>query len=865
MSFEYPIALLLLVPATWVALQFAPEGPGSRVRRAALRWATLSAATLALAGPQIQVAVPGAPSVVAIDVSQSVSPAWLGSVLDRLAALEQRQPHRFNVVAFADGAQQIQRAADLRDLRVGQPKGPLQEGTGDGSPVREAVTATTLGRSRSDLLDAAAVALADKPARILLLSDGNFEADTFGRALEQFTAAEVPVSTVVAASRTPKYPLVVSVRSLTEARAGSPTRLEVEIVAPLEMTVELDLTHAGADAAETGTEALASLVYRHPGGLQKLVLEPRIEETGDLPLVLALRYDTDDDGLLDAGATYPVALAVGEPLRVLYVEGEQENARYFARALDEAGFDVIRQRPGAIPTRAEELATYDVVVLSDTNANDLPPGASAAVATWVRDLGGGLLFAGGENTYGENGWSDTPIERVLPLELEVEEEESDVAMVIVLDKSYSMRGEKIELAKAASVAALGVLEDRHHFGLIAFDWNPTVVVPLRPASERDAITELIGRIEATAQTNFFPALVMASDTLEASTARTKHIVLLSDGKTYPDAYQRLLAELRESGITVSTVAVGAEADKDLLGQIAEWGGGRSYVVEDAQRVVNVLVEEAEMTLQDSVIEESTQVVVTARAPFLDGVRMNTAPPIDGYVAALARDRAEVVLQTPDEKPVLASWNIGQGRSIFFTSDLSNRWSADWITWRDWGRLWAQVVRDLGGRSLSGRTRVELERLGSTVTVTLTATTSSGRPAMALEPALVLPSGDRPMNPIGPGRYQAQLQARPASAPITITTRSDDGLPPGNHYLSWPQSDEFSVLAPNPQTLALLARATGGKQGQDLEEALASPPGAARHPRLLAPWLAALALLLFLFEILSRRLPIRWPSAQSAHR
>ena len=177
------------------------------------------------------------------------------------------------------------------------------------------------------------------------------------------------------------------------------------------------------------------------------------------------------------------------------------------------------------------------------------------------------------------------------MDFQIEEKWKDLSLVIVLDKSYSMYGRKIALAKEATKAALDLLEDTHRFGVVTFDWNPYTTIPLQLVADREWIKEGISRIQASAQTNIYPALDRAYEQLTESPSKVKHVILLSDGKTYPDDYEELVTRMMEDEITISTVAVGEEADRELLSDIAEWGDGRSYFIRDAGRVQQIFVEE----------------------------------------------------------------------------------------------------------------------------------------------------------------------------------------------------------------------------------------------------------------------------------
>src|SRR5207247_10546468 len=129
-------------------------------------------------------------------------------------------------------------------------------------------------------------------------------------------------------------------------------------------------------------------------------------------------------------------------------EGRRQGARYLEAALRAVGFSVTTVPPTAIPANVEVLDGYDAIMLSDVARNLLNDQQMRSMATYVRDLGGGLILAGGENNYGEGGYSKTVLEEVLPVTFEAKKEKPEsVAMIVVRDKSGSMGGQKIELAK----------------------------------------------------------------------------------------------------------------------------------------------------------------------------------------------------------------------------------------------------------------------------------------------------------------------------------------------------------------------------------------------------------------------------------
>jgi uncharacterized membrane protein len=105
---------------------------------------------------------------------------------------------------------------------------------------------------------------------------------------------------------------------------------------------------------------------------------------------------------------------------VLYVEGQPARATYLASALGAQQFDVDVRGPTALPRSLAELERYDFFVLSDVPAEQVDPSIQDLTERYVRDLGGGFLFAGGESGYSLGGWSNTTIERLLPVRMDNE-------------------------------------------------------------------------------------------------------------------------------------------------------------------------------------------------------------------------------------------------------------------------------------------------------------------------------------------------------------------------------------------------------------------------------------------------------------
>jgi Ca-activated chloride channel homolog len=775
----------------------------------------------------------GQPEVVAVvDVSDSVDPQALAAQLDALAELERRTDLRF--VAFADRPLVFDRVEDLRTLRV--------------AAAREAVASGALRRDASRLAPALELAAgaftSDRPRRLLLLSDG---AETGGDAfatVPRLIEGGIEVhARPLPARRLPPRIVELGAPALP-VRAGEPARFLVGLAGATDGELTLVLETAGREVHRSAVS---------PGADPRRV---EIEAVFDEPGSRLLSARLEDAGGVVHTAARTVAVA---PRRRALLVGGGASLAPLARVLERLGWDAEVRAVAAMPSETAAYEPWDVVLLDDLEARLLGPERMTALRDWVVERGGGLVFASGPATYGEEGYSGSSLEAILPMRFNVEEEKTDVALMIALDKSYSMRGEKMELAKEAAKAVVRELDPEHRFGLVSFDWNPFNVVPLQPVTDGGDIVERIGRIEASAQTNFYPALQMCQKQLREVEAEVKHVILVSDGKTYPDDYEKLIAEMREDEITISTVAVGAEADRELLAEIARWGDGSSYFVQDASKVQSILLDEARSKTEKTLVEETVVALEVGASPVLEGVDVETAPALLGRVNLEADEHGEVVLETADGRPLLASRNAGLGRAWMTAFDLDGRWTGSWTGWPGYARLVSQVLRD-AARAQPPLRDLRVEERGETVRVVLEARRSDGSWENGLDLSLALArrpadgASAEPLPPallrqVAPGRYRADLAPELEAGDELLLELAGGGA---SASVVRAVAPEERPAAGASTLLSDLAAATGGTAEGPLDRVLENPRSRTRRPRPIWPLLAWIALVLYLLELGLRR-------------
>jgi uncharacterized membrane protein/uncharacterized protein YegL len=838
----WPLAMLTALPLIWWVRRRSRTNLSPAHLNAAmvLRALAFVLVVLALTGP-VWLAPTRAVSVVyALDVSRSIAPAYIESAMQWIrGANRTEQPATARYVAFADRAVLLDDVDDLRKVAAGvQVPGVPQPGATD---IESALDTALRGFE------------ADQVKRLVLLTDGNQTHGDVWRALPHLTAENVRVHVFPADTRAQNDAWVESLDVPDGIRRDEPASVTVRVVSQSDTPAVVRLMNGTAD--------LGRQTVRLHAGVNTTAFNARLRQQGAVELTAEVKAQGDqipeNDRLMQS-------VWVGPRPRVLYVEGQESAAHYLRDALTREGIDVKAVGPAGMPGDAAGLNAYDAVIVSDVARSAVDDQRLAALESYVRDHGGGLIYASGDTTYGKEGFSGSPLERVLPVEFKAQEKRKEMALVICLDRSYSMKGRSMELAKAGARAALDLLEEQHLFGVIAFDSQPHEVVPLAPVGGKRRAEDLIDRIQASGQTNIYTALAVAYRWLQNAKPKTKHVILLSDGDTAPADFERLVKRMLDAHITVSTVAIGKEADRELMDKIAVWGHGRAYVTEDVSKVPQIFIEDTQNSARATLIEEPFRPVVKKKIEALRGIDFAKAPMLLGFASTKARDGAEVFLESESGAPILTRWQYGLGRASVFGADVKNRWAADWLKWEGYGRFWSQLTRDVMRRDAGETMRLRVAREGTQTLVSLDAQSADGVWMNDLTPAVrvTYPGGRTETLALrqgAPGSYAAHVATpNPSLEAVSFQLEAGGGIArdaaarAGVRRLYYPFPDEYRSVPPDMTLLRALAEQTGGKIGPKTEEVFDPGADRGRTRRALWPWLAGAALLCYLADVALRR-------------
>ncbi len=685
---------------------------------------------------------------------------------------------------------------------------------------------------------------------VVLFSDGLETGDT-REMLGALVDRGIRIHTVPVKGPDRPEVLVREVRVPTAVRAQEPVSIEAVIQSTRSTRADVDLFRNGVRVTTRNIEL-------RPGS-NPVLFEDRAESEKLLHYEVGVR--AAEDTLAENNQAGAAVISEGSS-RVLLLTDRPESARYLELALRQEGIDLGVRPSEGVPTQMSDLQNFDAVILDNVPASAMSRPQMELLHAYVSAFGGGLIMLGGDQAYGLGGYFRSPIEDLLPVQCDFQKDEEtpSLALALVIDRSGSMSGDSMELAKSAAKASVDLLGPRDFASVIAFDSEAYPIVPLQSAANKASVGAEIASIQAGGGTSIAPALEEALRQLSGSTAKLKHVILLTDGFSSPGPFQELTAEMTRNLITVSTVAVG-NADTHLLAQIAQWGNGRYYETTDWSTVPQIFTKET-MTASKSAIQEFPFLAKPVRAvDFLEGVPWGNAPFLLGYVRTKAKPTSETWLITESGDPLLSTWRFGLGTTAAFTSDARNRWAVEWLRWNGFGKFWAQLLRRLSRPASLGLSEIHVRAEGEEVLIRIDALDpEQGFPANVGGSLRVLgPDGKDhfvPLEKRQPGRWQASFPAKTRGIYSGQIVLERDGAPYDSRFFTHARgfSSEYLLEPPDEAFLRSLADASGGTFNPDPAVIFNSKDRSADREIELWPWLALFALLVFVGEIAIRRWP-----------
>ncbi|MDR1396594.1 MAG: VWA domain-containing protein [Desulfarculales bacterium] len=175
-------------------------------------------------------------------------------------------------------------------------------------------------------------------------------------------------------------------------------------------------------------------------------------------------------------------------------------------------------------------------------------------------------------------------------------EQAPLALALVIDRSGSMDGDKLNYAGSAAAGLVEQLDEKDTAALVTYDSMVDELFPAAAMTEdnRGQILDLISSSSLTAGGSTFLSggLEVGFWQMEqADSPGQKRVILLSDGManvgvTDPSSLADMAAQFRQKGVTLTTIGMGSDYDEELMQLLAQKGGGNYYYIrrpQDAER------------------------------------------------------------------------------------------------------------------------------------------------------------------------------------------------------------------------------------------------------------------------------------------
>jgi secreted protein with Ig-like and vWFA domain len=820
MTFDRPWALLLvLLPIAWAAWEWRLSA-----RRSALllKAGALACILLALSEPRLTVYQSKVAVAFLADTSASVTAQDLKSESALADKLEDaRGRHWLRVIPFA----RVTRATSA-DERVKQ-----------NWQLRH--TAASPGRGtniEAAIRDGAAALPAGMVPRLLLVSDGNQNLGSVNRAIWQAQQLGIPIDTVPLAGHPKPGLLLESVGFPGQVFSGERFPVDVTLESP-------SATPASVEMLAEGKPIGAAQVQLN-AGTNHLRLQASINSTGAIGFAAKISAPS-------LGETrFEDAVILRRPRALLISHDPAESEQHIVRTLEANQFQVDRA-PAGIPDKIDD---YQLIVINNWDMESIPAARKIALEDYVK-AGGGLAWIAGErNIYvDKKGAPDDPLERTLPAKIAPPRSPEGTAVVLIIDKSSSMEGRKIELARLAAIGVVENLRPIDFVGVLIFDNSFQWAVNLRRAEDKPAIKRQIAGITPDGGTQIAPALTEAYLRILPQSAAYKHIVLLTDGISEEGDTFSLTREANTNHVTISTVGLGQDVNRAFLEKLADAAGGKSYFLNDPSGLEQILLRDVEEHTGSTAVEKPITPVVLKPAEILDGVGMESVPTLRGYVRFQPRPTSDVILTADKEDPLLVRWQYGLGRAVVFASDAKDRWAANWLTWPGFDRLWANIFRDLLPHAPQTETTADFDRASNELVVDYRLSHNLPEPAAIPDIYALGPAGfQAPLKvaKVAAGHYRGRLAIGANQGLFRIRPVADSRAFPEVGF--YRQEEEMMEYGNNLDLLRQVAASTGGRFNPTPRQLFDAGNRSVRSSMDLWPVLLALAILLNLAELILRK-------------
>ena len=757
----------------------------------------------------------------------------------------------------------------------------------------------------------------DSMHRLLLIWDGNPTMGDLDAAINAAVAAKVPIDVMPLHYDVQHEVMMDKIIAPSWRRKNEPFTLDIYVkstndfpvtgrLTVTDQGVPMDLDPATPGVQPTRTVTLEPGSPDHPSEKLEQVKVAANESSGVHHFHAT--FDTDQPGANvsvggadnqvdtltsnNSGDAFTFVQGKG---RVLYVDNyDGRSGDLLGHALNEEGVEITDAdhiTPSEFPGSLIELQNYDAIILANVpyGPGGLSDDQQKNLASYVHDLGGGLLMIGGPDTFGAGGWEGKKLEEVLPVDMDIPATRQipKGALVMVMHSCEFPDGNYY--GEQCAIKAIETLSAQDEIGIVTYNWGGGAGsgwdFPLQPKGDGSKPIAAAKQMQVGDMPSFEESMTVAlhggggNKGLIDSDAKQKHVIIISDGDPAgPSA--ALVAEYRQAQVTVSTVNVYPHDPSQIaptLIDIAKDLHGKSYgpISSNFSQLPQIFVKEATV-IRRSLISENNDGIQTHRRPsssdMVKGIE-DPLPAVRGLVLTSRKSNPQIQLPLVagvKADPLLASWQTGLGRAAVYTSDATNKWGAWWVSSPNYNKFWAQVVRGVARPPMSNKFDVSITQDGTKghIVVEGRDKDSGFMNFLNIGGSVVGPVKspiDEHLVQTGPGRYEGDFDMNDTGTYVAVMQyrdqNGDEGFLPVSG-IAMNSSPELRDLKSNDALLKEVADRTNGRvlPAFDVDNAnLFSRDNLAPAVSSLPIWdsLIPVLLALILIDVAARRIAWDW--------
>jgi Ca-activated chloride channel family protein len=809
------VLLLLPLPVSWMVWEWRRQ---MRLAPLLLKTAMTVAVILALAEPVFESHDRKVALAALVDTSASITDADLareGSLLRQMESA--RGSNRLDVIPFARTPRAL--AAEEAGSRLSHTAGVGGRGTNLESPIRAALASLPGGTIH----------------RLVLVTDGNENEGAATRAAWQAQQLGVPIDTIALAGRTQPQLQTQAVGVPGAAFTGEAFPVDLTIYSPRATPATIELAAEG------------KIIGTHQVTLSAGENRVRVRTSLNAAGAIDLSGKVQAAGMGES--RFENAVTVRRPKVVWVSEDPEGTEQHIVGVLTANKFDFVQTKK--MPANLDDT---QLLVFNNDNMDALPSADKQRLEAFVQRGGGTLWIAGEHSAYVDHkGIPEDALERTFPAKLAPPRSPEGTGVVLIIDKSSSMEGKKIELARAAAIGVVENLRPEDSVGVLMFDNSFQWAVPIRKAEDKTLIKRLIAGITPDGGTQIAPALNESYNRIKVLNSTYKHIVLLTDGISEEGDSLTLSREAANNRVTISTVGLGQDVNRAYLEHIATNAKGKSYFLNDPSGLEQILLKDVKEHTGTTAIEKPIKAIVRHPSDLLDKVDVSSAPTLAGYVRFDLKPTADEILEVDEKDPLLVRWQYGLGRAAVFASDAKSRWAASWVGWNGFDRLWTNIFRDLLPHGNESEATARYDAADEELVVEYHLSNQASEPANPPDLYVIGPGNFRkPMDVtrVSPGTYRGRVRIGVLEGLFRVRPLNETrAFPEVGLYR---QESELSDYGSNETLLKSIAQATGGRYNPSVSQLYDNGGHYIDSTLRLWPGLLALAILLNLIELGMRK-------------